>query len=237
MSHVINFHKEDHRECIFENCSQKFLAGKERAARTHFKVKHKDLNKLELKVEHKTTISRGLTVEEFEQDFHSDNSDGGLEDFDSHELYTCDDFELLENDAEELEDDQSFFMMQYADFLNRMSHAKFIPHRTVQEISIEYLDKSLKSQEFRERKLRQSLKKVPDLSEDMIENIINEALGEDQFLKAQKELSSQYRRNKFIKENFNYVPPVEIVLNKNDVKNVTFDLSGIFLLMSNNCIS
>ena len=220
MSHVINFHKEDHRECIFENCYQKFLAGKERPARYHFKVKHKDLNELKLKVEHKTTVSREVMVEEFEQVFPSDNSDGVLEDSDSHELYTCDDFELLENDGEEInDDDESFFMMQYADFLNRMSHVKFIPHRTVQEISMEYLDKSLKSQEFRERQLRKSLKKVPDMHEDMIENIIDEALRDDQFIKAQKELSSQYRRNKYIKENFNYVPPVEIVLNKNDVRN------------------
>ena len=118
------------------------------------------------------------------------------EEIDYAELYTVDDLENLDDfndDENEIasENDQDFFMMQYADFLNRLCHFKFIPYQTVQEISKEYLEKSMKSQEFKEKKLRDSLKQIPNMTGDMIDKVVQEVVSEDEFVKAQKELKRE----------------------------------------------
>ena len=42
---------------------------------------------------------------------------------------------------------------------------------------------------------------------DMIDKVDHEVVGEDEFVKAQKELSSEYKRVKYIREHFKYIPP------------------------------
>jgi polyhydroxyalkanoate synthesis regulator protein len=96
---------------------------------------------------------------------------------------------------------------------------KYIPYKTVQEISTEYLEKSIKSLEVSEKRLRESLKQVPNLSDEMVENIVKDSLGEEDFIKAQQELSTVYKREKSIKTHFKYVAHVEIILNSEEHKN------------------
>ena len=224
ITHVVNFHNQEPRECIFEQCSVKFTAGKVTTARKHFADKHKKVNKLKLKAKYKIVP---LLVEPTEEAFNVLNEVGtdvvNVGDMlDDHDLYTEEDIETLNNPLDNKEktgEGQDFFMMQYADFLNRMTSMKYVPYKTVQEISTEYLEKSIKSQEVREKRLRESLKQVPNLSDEMVEKIVKDSLGEDDFIKAQQELSSVYKREKFIKEHFKYVAPVEIILNSEEHKN------------------
>ena len=49
ITHVINHHSSEYRECIFEGCSQKFFPSKTSAARSHFLLKHKKTGNLRLK--------------------------------------------------------------------------------------------------------------------------------------------------------------------------------------------
>ena len=221
MTHVVNFHNEEPRECIFEQCSAKFMAGKASTARKHFADKHKKVNKLKLKAKYKIAPPLFESGEEAFNDLVSDVGDVG-DIPDEPDLYTEEDIETLNNpvdDKEKTGEGQDFFKMQYADFLNRMTTMKYVPYKTVQEISTEYLEKSIKSQEIREKRLRESLNQVPNLSDEIVEKIVKDSLGEDDFIKAQQELSSVYKREKYIKENFKYVSPVEIILNSEDHRN------------------
>ena len=224
MTHIINFHAQEERQCIFKDCLTKFSRGSSQSVRNHFLLKHKGTNKLELKLKHKV-ISQAdfMEVNPGAANFVLDD-DGEVFDDGEHdrtELYSVEELENMddheeENDLDDLED-PNFLLMSYADFLNRLCHTKFIPHKNVQEIAEEFLDKSLKSQATMEKKLRNCLKEVPNMPESKIEEIVNNVIGEDGFLAAQKELSSVYKREKFIKENFKFVPPCEVVLNKDSV--------------------
>ena len=77
----------------------------------------------------------------------------------------------------------------------------------------------MKSKAVRIKKLRTSLASIPNISEDQIEKVISESIEDDKYLEAQQELSSEYKRNKAIKEHFKYCAPVGIVLNKEEVTN------------------
>ena len=113
---------------------------------------------------------------------------------------------------------KDYFLMQYSDFLNRLCHFNFIPVKTVTKIANEYLQNSLKSSSVRELKLRKSLESLPNITEAQVETIVKESILDDDYLNAQKELSSAFKRNKFVQENFKYVPPVQYVLNPEEVK-------------------
>ena len=228
MSHVINFHNNQTRECIFEECSSKFAPGKPSTVRHHFSNKHKKLNKLILKK--KFLIPDFVAFEDVLDDSDEDNVDEPDREPEEENLnlYTESDFAAIDenNDYHDVDDsvisetnDDNFCLMQYADFLNRLSHFKFIPYKTVTDIANEYLANSLKSQEIREKKLRASLKQIPNITEEIIENIVHDVIGDDEFLKAQKELNSEYKRVKFVKNNFKFIPPLEIILNKAAVQN------------------
>ena len=47
--------------------------------------------------------------------------------------------------------------------------------------------------------------------------IVKEVTDEDIFLNTQIKLNSEFNRNKYIQNNPNYVGPIEVVLNKNEV--------------------
>ena len=117
---------------------------------------------------------------------------------------------------------QSFVRKQrqnksYADFCNRIFHLKYAPHQTMQEISSEFLSQSLTSTKFKEKKLRESLRKLPNVTEKQIEDIVAESVIDDPMLKAQKQLDTNYKQSKYIRQNFKYVEPQEIILNKDEV--------------------
>ena len=49
------------------------------------------------------------------------------------------------------------------------------------------------------------------------EKIVKESIDDDEYLTAQKDLCSDYKRNKFVRQNFKYVAPVQITLNSSEV--------------------
>ena len=224
MAHYTKFHNKEARECIFQNCDNKFPPDKPSTVRHHFSLKHKKIGKLKLKAKHilkSPEDALGAT---------NDNSEGEVDDEsiltefeEDPDLYTAEALETIgdiEEDCDLNEDEENinFYMMQYADFYNRMMHFNHVPSRTVQEISREYLENSLKSKAMKERKLRESLKEVSSMTVEMVNHIVEEVIEDDDFIKAQQTLDTEYKRKTFIKENFKFIEPQEIILNAEGVK-------------------
>ena len=220
MTHMNVFHAKEYRSCIFDGCSSQFTP--HTVTRHHFRKKHIDVKKTKLKEENLVNPA-GVFVCADNIDHTDDVSvyEGGDEDNDAMEGYNLADFEFLESGlvhgTSDDADQGDYFLMAYADFLNRMCHVKYVPHTTMQIIATEFLNHCTKSQKIKEIKLRESLTNN-HMTEEAIDEIIKNVLNEDDFMKAMKELNTDYKQEKFFKENFKYVEPLEIVLNKGDVE-------------------
>ena len=118
-------------------------------------------------------------------------------------------------------DDNDVFLMNYCDFLNRLSNFHFVPQSTIKIIAEEYIKSYSKSNKSKEKVLRKSLGKIPGISEADIKKVLDDVHGDDQFLEAQSKLDTEYKMKQFLKERFIHVSPVEIVLNPKAVKNKT----------------
>ena len=220
MSHFNSFHHNDPRQCIFEDCGHSFNANS--TSRHHFRTNHLLKKKLKLKRKHLVNapteeILGGsedcLNIDHDEEDVFADDA----EDYEDGDIQFLE-LEGVTSDTD-AEDQSDYFLKAYADFQNRMCHFKFIPHKTMEIISSEYLAQSLKSMELRRRKLKESLKQIPSVTDEQIEEIVAKVLDDDPMINAQRELDTVYKRNKFIRDNFKYVAPQEIVLNETEVKN------------------
>ena len=210
--HLNTFHKPHHRECIFENCKTKFKPGS--VSRNHFQTNHYRTQETRLKPEFRENLEPYISPQEpfevenevqFEEDFSTltdnENSD------DSSSSSECE----IENEVE------NQFMMSYADFLNRLINFRFIPISTVHEIASELLDLTNRASSVKKKKLKSSLLKIPNVSEEQVSKVIEE-FADDPLVRAQSKLDTEYKRVKFLEENFKYVKPQEIVLNKEEVK-------------------
>ena len=219
MTHINVYHAKEHRSCIFDGCTSQF--NPKSVSRNHFRTRHINLNHLKLKEENLVSVSQSLSSLGLQGQDGNVTEDGNeseeLED--GNEVYGTDDLNFLESVLEdaEVEDQSNYFLMYYADFLNRMCHVKYVPHKTMQIIASEFLTQSLKSLKVREAKLRESLQNLSNVTTEQIDEIVRKVLFEDDMLNAQKELNTDYKSNKFIQDNFKYVPPLEIVLNKAEV--------------------
>ena len=218
-SHFNTQHFSESRECIFQNCDIKF--GPNSISRNHFRLKHFNLHRIDLKAVHVIDELRFSAGEDIQVNENHD-IDFEMEDENSEDDATYEEGTDSEDDMipEGLQDDsevENYFLMSYADFLNRLINYKFIPVSTVREIAAEFFSQSLRSVQDREAVLRRSLSKIPNLHPSILEEILIENT-KDPFLKAQEELSSEYKRNKYMEENFHYVKPREIVLNKEETK-------------------
>ena len=77
----------------------------------------------------------------------------------------------------------------------------------------------MKSNAAKAKVLRTSiLKNIPNTSEDNIKKVLADFEENDSFLKAQKSLDSGFKRLQYLKSNFKYVEPEEILLNPNGVE-------------------
>ena len=213
MTHINVYHAKEPRKCIFYGCSHKFDANAE--SRHHFRAKHIALDKLKLNDKH-LLVTESMEMADIE-DPQEETGDENT----TIETYDMEDLEFLETGVEEvpnnIEDEDDNFLMTYADFLNRMCHVKYVPHSTMHLIASEFSSQHLKSRELSGKKLKQSLQKLPGVSENLIIKIVDDSLKEDGFMRAQRELDTIYKLNKCIKEHFHYCSPIEIVLNKDDV--------------------
>ena len=233
MTHFVNYHNQETRQCLFDGCDVHFKPGKPSTVRHHFSNKHKKLNKLKLKSKNIVNPIGDLSEDPFELPGGGDGAvgdddvrdgdpvvcddDAGNRE-DGEDFYTEEDFVIINDSHGNVDrEDSDHLIMQYADFLNRLSHFKHVPYTTVQEISTEYFENYVKAKETREKKLRLSLKKIPSMTEEMINQVLSEVTDEDEFLRAQQNLDTEYKRTKFVQEHFKYIAPVEIVLNKEEV--------------------
>ena len=212
LKHMNSFHKNECRSCIFDNCCAQFDKGA--VARDHVRKKHLIPGLTMLKPEH--IVERSYRI----QTIPPELIDSRIESTNDENI--CD---LLYNDDEvptELQnnangDDENYFKMQYADFLNRMCNVSYVPAKKVTEIADSFLLTSLKSREIRRRKLLKALENVKGLSQSDIDRITEEGIENDIYLNAQMELNTEFKRNKYIEDNFKYIPPVQITLNKSKV--------------------
>ena len=213
-SHINTTHKAEYRECVFKDCNTKF--GPNSVSRNHFRLKHYIPKKVVLKSIH---IIREEATSMVDTD---PNNDEQVETIDSDNVNDySENFDVEEEEEEDLqinfEEDDTFFMMAYADFINRLITYKFIPVTSVKEIAAEFLNQSRRSSKSREQVLRNSLSQIHSLTTEQIEQIVKEN-SNDPFTRAQEQLSSEYQRSKYIEENFKFVKPKEIILNKEEVK-------------------
>ena len=201
--------------CVFENCSTKFNPYS--ASRHHFRLKHLNTGDIQLKAVHSLGSSSNPLVMNPEL---ASIGDGELEEGVGEEGYDAFDIDALEN-METFDEDvgsEDYFLEYYADFYNRLVHHKFLPQSTVQDICEEYFKSSKKSQEIRERKLRETLERVADLSPEEVNEIVKDVVEDDFFIRAQSKLNTQYKRTKYVQENMKYCAPIEILLNKSEVE-------------------
>jgi len=186
----------------------------------HFLLKHKKPGNLRLKsihhlhppVQDSSDLDVEVLIQTNDEGVYLDNNEY-FEDEDFHDDDISD-----EVTSESSIDEENMFTMHYADFLNRLAYFHHVPQTTVQKIANEYLENALKSRDVQEKKLRDALTTIASVDSKTVEDIIKHGNDDDSFLAAQQNLNSEYKRTKFIQENFKYVHPVEIVLNKDAVR-------------------
>ena len=222
LTHINNCHLEEERSCVFEECKARFSRGS--TSRHHFRIKHTSIGNVKLKPENLVvpeTVWENFNDEQVSDEYSTDadldefyhgENDASLFDIDS--LHT--DGEANDEGEDGTEHDH-YFQMQYADFLNRLCNVSFIPAKKVTEIANSFLLSALKSKEIRRSKVKKSLDAIPSLTESEKERILKDTIDDDDYIKAQKELSSEFKRNQFIRRHFKYVAPVQITLNKNEI--------------------
>ena len=217
-SHINTRHRLENRDCVFFHCETRFKPNVN--SRNHFRLKHYKPNKTKLKTVHvidKSPINVPLNV--LDDNFPDSNEDlYELEERDNDEEEdSVDEDENLDIICDENSETDDHYLMAYADFINRLITYKFIPVTSVKDIATEFLSQSRRSNKYKEKVLKDSLKKIPNLTEDQINQIVRENIN-DPFTRAQEELSSEFKRTKFMEEKFKLVQPKEIILNKEEVK-------------------
>ena len=142
-------HHAESRMCVFESCDKKFAACS--TSRNHFRIKH-STKAQSLKRVHLLEVTDTAPVQSGDL-LPSRDIDESFDVGNEAEEYDFFDIDAVENPEPEMTDEsEDFFLLYYADFMNRMAHYKFLPYSTVQEISEEYLKNSKKSQEICARK-------------------------------------------------------------------------------------
>ena len=215
MTHFNTFHHLEHRKCIFLDCKKTFPPGYH--SRRHFLEKHKGNRSRMLKEVHSMPFSVQQDISPLISG--EDLLDEGVnETFSVNEFYNTIDFNEMEEETPS-KNDEEFFLNYLADFLNRLAHMKFVPQSTVQVIAQEFFGSLTTSITLRERRLRESLSKLPSISEADVDRVVKEVNDVNDFYTiAHEKLNTEYKRNKYIQEHMTYVAPKEILLNKSEVR-------------------
>ena len=190
LTHMNTYHRNDTRQCVFENCVTWF--NELSSSRHHFRLKHFQKNKIILKRKHLVEPDARVTIEDVYDDDHNANPGGDHIPGESSEQNEeeCD-YEHVTEDLSEEDESDDFFLRSYADFMNRMSTIKHVPYSTMQVIASEFLQQSVKSLKPREIVLRKTLKNLPGISEGKVDEIVKKVLHEDKMLNAQQELNTE----------------------------------------------
>ena len=238
MLHLRNYHAKQGEMvgCVFESCTKKY--DNHNALRSHFNI-HKNGGKLQLKSANKVNIDQSefINVTDNQLSNHGedlpeqneDDQSGFESEQNNDDDQPCIDYEMIDDEPNidtnipespgEIDGADDVFMMAYCDFLNRMTNFQFIPQTSVQTISEEYLKNYSKSNVVKRAILKKSLlKNIPGISMESIEKVLEDVMSNDAFLNAQISLDSEYKRVNYLKENFVYVEPKEIIFNPKEAK-------------------
>ena len=219
MTHYNTVHSLERRPCIFKNCRSVF--NPESPSRIHFLRYHKRKDALELKEEFCLLDQTSqIRVDNLEDEL---NCNPGNEAEDDGNNDDNDFVESAESGCEEEENRETIrdsekenFLKVLCDFYNQLSHNYMVPHSTVQFIANQFLNISIKARVETKQEVENKLH-TEQISELTIKEVLK-VLDNDSFLDAQQSLTSQYKRNQCLKENFKFIEPTEIVLNKEAVK-------------------
>ena len=217
-NHINVFHKNERRSCIFRGCQREFIPKKE--SRHHFRY-HFNKGDTDLKQQniHDDLIGRqepssNRTLCPGEEDH--DLNDEQREEF----QYDSE----VEDENREQEDEDSFetalehALFSYAQFLNEIGNVDCLPSKTVTKISTQYYKLATLSNKFREKYLLKTMKtKFPEIDQNELDSVLLELNDKDPFMRAQELLSTETSRKKFVYENFDYIAPLEIVLNQDEI--------------------
>ena len=210
-------HSAEVRQCLFLGCEKIFP--RDFKTRQHFSRCHSKTSQMILKPEFVINVPRisvDNTVNFVENPGREIEEEGDLMEIDENNEDFADETEDFGSEGNDKESSYFMFLKAYADFLNRLAFVQMVPQSTIQIITQEY--HSLCSIALGNRKdavaKRLKQEKVPD---NIIPKILAE-LDNDDCLKAQEELDTVYKREKFIKEHFPFNSPVEVILNPEAMK-------------------
>ena len=215
--HYADFHNLERRFCIYKNCEKsEFNPGY--SASRHFLRYHSSVGEDALREELLVTPTPMISTNNFDDvnPGREDELDITDRDFVDDHLMEVDDEDCTEI-SDEYDDDYSHDITNmFADFLNRLAFHHMVPQTTIDLIVNEYL---LILQNNVEN-LKKSIKKVL-LQENLSLKCMNKiaaVFDKDQSISAHKQLKTSHKRETYILKNFKVVPPVEIVLNPEELK-------------------
>ena len=212
--HINNEHHLETKICCFQGCDK--IMGPQFSTRHHFYEHHTKKHRLELKpeflVETSNNIS-GLEVQHFEPEGGADNEEVDVEMVNEEDSIRAEAEGTghIEDEINKIED----IMKMFSIFFSEMCYMKMIAQTTIQYIVENFLEMTIKSRDFQ----KERVKRVLSMAEVPL-NVIGQVmaiLDDDVSIKAQENLNSEHKRNKFLSENFKIVKPQEIILNPDEM--------------------
>ena len=214
LQHINNEHDMETKVCCFQGCDK--IMGPQFSTRHHFYEHHTKKHRLELKpeflVETSNNIS-GLEVQHFEPEGGADNEEVDVEMVNEEDSIRAEAEGTghIEDEINKIED----IMKMFSIFFSEMCYMKMIAQTTIQYIAENFLEMTIKSRDFQ----KERVKRVLSMAEVPL-NVIGQVmaiLDNDVSIKAQENLNSEHKRNKFLSENFKIVKPQEIILNPDEM--------------------
>ena len=214
LQHINSAHDLETKVCCFQGCDK--IMGPQYSTRHHFYKEHTKKQMLELKpeflIETSNNIS-GLQDQQFEAEGGADN-----EDVDVEMVHEEDNLHAEETDHIEIEDENNKIediMRMFSIFFSELCYMRMLAQTTIQLIVENFLEMTIKSRDLQKERVKRVLCKA-----EVPSNVIGQVMAileDDVSIKAQENLNSEYKRNKFLDENFKIIKPQEIILNPDEM--------------------
>lgn len=221
LTHINVDHHLEPRVCCFEDCEEKFP--KKFFSRNHFASNHTGKNaKGSRKLKSEYCLTSSGTIRQIND--NPNMGDGGSEEHEIVEPVSDDSMEVEGNDQndnpgeETSSNHKSNIIHMMADFLNRLTVFKMVPQVTVNEIVSEWIAINSKAKQLQQEAVKEAMKLDSSIKTSTMNRVLA-ALEMDPTMDALHCLDTTYKREKYVFEHFKLVPPVEIILNAEDMKN------------------
>ena len=216
LQHIQNAHHLETKVCCFQGCEK--IMGPQFSTRHHFYEHHTKKQRMELKaeflVETPNSIS-GLEEQQLEVEGNTEINDdvGMVIDQDEEDYHQAEESGpgQVEDELNEIED----IMKMFSIFFSELCYMRMIPQSTIQFIVENFLEMAIKSKDFQKERVKEVLSKA-----EVQSNVIGQVMAvleDDIIIKAQENLNSEHKRNKYLSQNFVFVKPEEIILNQDEM--------------------